>query len=112
MYNKIKQNIKHLSDDEILDLLLHVSKVSADRNPIKLKEVIVAALKNGILEAGSPKSLGYENMALSYGLAFMEVQDQVTEMKEEDKAYGKVLREEIEEAVNFMMEQTDEEVYH
>ena len=105
MYHKIKQNIKDLSDDEILDLLLHISKISADKNPIKLKEVIVAALKNGILQGDTPKSLGYENVALAYGIAFMEVQDEIAGVKGKD-------REEIEEAVILMMEQANEEVYH
>ena len=113
MYNKIKQNINNLSDDELLNLLLIISKTSADRDLIKLKEVIVSALKNGILEAETYKSLGYENMALAYGLAFMEVQNEITEMSQEDKTFTEALEDEIEGAVILLMDDDpDNKVYH
>mgnify|MGYP001371362290 CR=1 FL=1 len=107
MFKQIKNQLENLSYDEMTNLLLIISKSLADEDPIKLKEVIAAALKNGIMEAETYKSLGYENMALSYGLAFIEIQNLMA-----NRPVRNLMQDEIEESIMLFMKEEKDKVYH
>ncbi len=76
-YEQIENALTSLSDEEIINLLLILSKKSSDRDIIKTKNAITLALKNAIFFGDSEKSLGYENVAFSFGLSFREVEQEV-----------------------------------
>jgi len=74
-YDKIKDSIEDLSKEELINLMLLFAKASANKSIHGTKDAIILALKNGIFEADSHKSLGYESMAIAFGLAFIQTHE-------------------------------------
>jgi translation elongation factor EF-1beta len=111
MYDDIKNNISNLTNDQVINLMLIFAKEASSRDAVATKEAITLALKNGIFHADSYKSLGYEDMAISFGLAFIEVQEEVRKTEKPFTTDSKEsLIQEVEEAMKML--KADDGVYH
>jgi len=103
---KYKERLEALSADkltidQLINAMLVFCKEASLKHPKKTFEAITMALSNGIFEADSYKSLGYEEMAIVFGMAFRLIEARIGEQEKLDT-----------DTMIMIHNSGDDEVYH
>lgn len=102
-YNKIVSDdfINQLTDDQLINTMLALCKAASAKNPQKTYQAITLAITNGLFHAHTHRCLGYEDMAIAFGIAFRQVEAIIDDVKELESSQTIMLSNVI-----------DDEVYH
>ena len=77
-------DLSTLTDSQIIEAMLIFSKESSTRNLEETSNAIILAIANGLFHANTHRSMGYEDMALAFGIAFREVENMILDVKEKE----------------------------